>query len=95
MTLDVLEFMRRFLQHVLPHGFQKVRYFGFMGAGCKIAYEEIAVLIELCLNFVCRTPQAPVRPVKKLRCPACGGRMVLDTVVLPQAPTVLVPGDST
>jgi len=31
MTLDVMEFIRRFLQHVLPSGFMKVRYYGFMG----------------------------------------------------------------
>jgi Putative transposase. len=28
-TLDVMEFIRRFLQHVLPSGFMKVRYYGF------------------------------------------------------------------
>jgi hypothetical protein len=27
---DVIEFMRRFLQHVLPTGFMKVRYYGFL-----------------------------------------------------------------
>jgi hypothetical protein len=30
MTLDATEFIRRFLQHVLPSGFCKVRYFGFL-----------------------------------------------------------------
>ena len=33
-TLDVLEFLRRFLQHVLPKGFVKVRYYGLF-APCK------------------------------------------------------------
>src|SRR5262249_59206645 len=28
--LDVMEFLRRFLQHVLPEGFQKVRHFRFL-----------------------------------------------------------------
>ena len=28
--LDAIEFIRRFLQHVLPDGFMKVRHFGFM-----------------------------------------------------------------
>jgi hypothetical protein len=32
MTLDALEFIRRFLQHVLPAGFQKVRHYGFLRA---------------------------------------------------------------
>jgi hypothetical protein len=30
MKLDAMSFMQRFLQHVLPKGFQKVRYFGFL-----------------------------------------------------------------
>ena len=30
MTLPIMEFMRRFLQHVLPRGFMKVRYYGFL-----------------------------------------------------------------
>ncbi len=30
MTLDALEFIRRFLLHVLPDGFVKIRYFGFL-----------------------------------------------------------------
>ena len=30
MTLDAMEFLRRFLQHVLPAGFQKVRHYGFL-----------------------------------------------------------------
>ena len=29
MTLDAMEFIRRFLLHVLPSGFQKIRYYGF------------------------------------------------------------------
>jgi hypothetical protein len=32
MTLDAGEFIRRFLLHVLPPGFHRIRYFGFLGA---------------------------------------------------------------
>jgi hypothetical protein len=31
MTLDAAEFIRRFLLHVLPAGFQRIRYYGFLG----------------------------------------------------------------
>jgi hypothetical protein len=31
MTLDANEFIRRFLIHVLPDGFHRIRYFGFLG----------------------------------------------------------------
>jgi hypothetical protein len=30
MTVDAMEFIRRFLQHVLPRGLQKVRHYGFL-----------------------------------------------------------------
>jgi hypothetical protein len=30
MTLDVCEFIRRFLMHVLPHGFVRIRHYGFL-----------------------------------------------------------------
>jgi hypothetical protein len=34
-TLPAKEFIRRFLQHVLPKGFVKVRYYGFLASGCR------------------------------------------------------------
>jgi hypothetical protein len=34
-TLSAIEFIRRFLQHVLPKGFVKVRYYGFFSSGCR------------------------------------------------------------
>ena len=34
-TLDHLEFIRRYLMHVLPHGFQKIRYYGFLNNRTK------------------------------------------------------------
>ena len=46
MTLDVFEFMRRFLQHALPKGFMKVRYYGFMGPGSRVTMQEVAAMIE-------------------------------------------------
>jgi hypothetical protein len=35
MTLHVVEFMRRFLLHVLPKGFVRIRHFGFLGSRAK------------------------------------------------------------
>ena len=34
-TLDHTEFIRRYLMHVLPHGFQKIRYYGFLSNRSK------------------------------------------------------------
>ena len=35
MTLTAEEFIRRFLIHVLPQGFQRIRYYGFLGISCR------------------------------------------------------------
>jgi len=45
MTLDADEFIRRFLIHVLPSGFQRIRYFGFLGS-CHRA-RKLALCREL------------------------------------------------
>jgi hypothetical protein len=55
LTLDADEFIRRFLQHVLPDGFYKIRYFGFMAmcnmksklAQCKHLINKISYLPKL------------------------------------------------
>ena len=47
MTLDAMEFLRRFLQHVLPSGFQKVRHYGFLSPACAVAPELVRWLIAL------------------------------------------------
>jgi hypothetical protein len=36
MTLDANEFMRRFLTHVLPKGFRRIRHFGFLANSCCV-----------------------------------------------------------
>src|SRR5713101_9246387 len=43
--LDAIEFLRRFLQHVLPDGFMKVRHFGFRHASCAIHTDTIRLMI--------------------------------------------------
>ena len=44
-TLDALEFIRRFLQHVLPTGFMKVRHYGFMSSNCTVPLARLRLLI--------------------------------------------------
>jgi hypothetical protein len=49
-TLSAPEFIRRFLQHVLPKGFVKVRYYGFLAPGCR---QRLALLRQLLGCFPC------------------------------------------
>ena len=59
------EFLRRFLQHVLPTGFQRVRHFGWLSAAAKPRWERIHALLDWkpavlpATDTPCRTPQCP------------------------------------
>jgi len=53
MTLEAEEFIRRFLMHVLPDGFQKIRYFGFM------ANRRRAANLALCRTLMPDAAETP------------------------------------
>jgi len=82
MALDVFELMRRFLQHVLPTGFMKIRYFGFMNSSCKVGLETISALIELSHGFQIARPEPVIDAREPFVCPDCGGRLKLHALVL-------------
>jgi len=69
MTLSAVEFLRRFLQHILPAGFVKIRHFGFLANRCR--RNKLAQCREL-LSCIQDTPS--VRPPCKAKrvCPVCG-----------------------
>lgn len=83
MALDVMEFIRRFLQHVLPTGFMKVRYYGFMNPNCAVPLEKIDTLIQLAYGFNVTTPEPYREPLAPMTCPKCGGRLRLLSLSLP------------
>src|SRR6202047_3924902 len=59
MTLAAEEFIRRFLLHVLPEGFQRIRYYGFL------ANRYRAEKLALCRQLLQIPPPAPKLEVKK------------------------------
>ena len=74
-TLHVFEFLRRYLQHVLPRGFVKVRYFGFLATKKREQLEHVKELIGKRLSD--QGPSFPKREKKPMTCPDCGQVMVL------------------
>jgi hypothetical protein len=66
MSLAVMEFMHRFLQHVLPSGFMKVRYYGFLSPGSSVEIDDIIPLIEEACKIIAQISQFP-RPKPKPR----------------------------
>ena len=83
MNLDVMEFLRRFLQHVLPTGFMKVRYYGFLSPACSVALEKVSTLIELAWEFEVAVDKPEKRPAPAITCPHCGGVLTYMYSVLP------------
>ncbi len=75
MTLAPHEFIHRFLLHVLPHGFHRIRHYGLLASSARKA--DIARARELLA--VATAPPEPVEapePADWLPpCPCCGGRM--------------------
>jgi len=82
MSLDVFEFMRRFLQHVLPKGFMKVRYYGFMSHNSSIPLPEIASLIEMAYGFFIERTMPEKKECIGPYCPDCEGEMVLKACII-------------
>ena len=85
MKIDVLEFIRRFLQHSLPSGFMKVRYYGFMHPCCSVPLEKIRASIELIHGFDVEISDSTEGLRKKTApvCPDCGCEMRYICSVLP------------
>jgi hypothetical protein len=73
--LDGMEFLRRFLQHVLPDGLQKVRHFGFLHASCAVPLATLRRLIgQVYPSEGQPTQRTPPQPCVA-RCPTCGAPM--------------------
>jgi hypothetical protein len=82
MTLPIMEFMRRFLQHVLPRGFMKVRYYGFLSPSSLVPLEDVKARIEMASGFVLAAPEAAREPSAALRCRHCGGALRFARLLL-------------
>lgn len=84
-SLNVIEFMRRFLQHVLPSGFMKVRHFGFLHPNCKISIDDIRTMVLEQLETKPRSDPEDDKEqnVPKAYCPHCGGILIYVNSVIP------------
>ena len=72
MTVPAMEFLRRFMQHVLPRGFVRIRQFGFLASACRT--------VRLVLARAFSDGSAIARHVLDatgLDCPRCGAPMII------------------
>ena len=81
MTLDADEFIRRFLIHVLPDGFHRIRHYGFLANGNRNS--SIALARQLLAMPAAPSSsdsdgvEAGYADEEWNTCPCCGGRMVI------------------
>jgi hypothetical protein len=86
MTLAADEFIRRFLLHVLPKGFHRIRHYGLLArAGCKANIARARELIAAPMPTVDPqpandTPDPDAMTSHRPLCPCCGGRMIIVEV---------------
>jgi hypothetical protein len=81
MTLATAEFIRRFLIHVLPQGFHRIRHYGLLASGTRADnIARVRRLLDVTMakpttadaSTETDEPKPPAQP-----CPCCGGRMVI------------------
>ena len=82
MTLTPHEFIRRFLMHVLPSGFHRIRHYGLLASGTRTvniarARELLAVPVSPEPPDTTETPVADQARMLPRPCPCCGGRMFI------------------
>jgi len=100
MTLEAVEFIRRFLLHVLPTGFVHIRHFGFLAN--RVRKEKLA----LCRSLLTSKPLTPIAPATHPSsgdstteeqvphlCPICKvGRLIFVEIVRPEViPSLAMP----
>ena len=77
MTLTAMEFLRRFVQHVLPRGFVRIRQFGYLANTGRTAHLALARRLLQRASPPSKTPStAPA-----WHCPRCGAPMVLGPIL--------------
>ena len=80
MTLATAEFIRRFLIHVLPSGFHRIRHYGLLASGTRadnIARARRLLVVPAAQPEAANTNGAEATEPKPHPCPCCGGRMII------------------
>jgi hypothetical protein len=102
MRLSIQEFIRRFLQHVLPDGFQRIRHYGLLSnrsrserlLRCRTLLEAQAVRVARDGPMPDAREQEQALECRVRVCPACGRGRVRRVRELEAIPTMLTVGAS-
>ena len=94
LTLSAEEFLRRFVQHVLPKGFMKIRHYGLLSSRQREVRLRQARKLLLSKLALAASPVIGIEPAEPARCPHCGGMRRVRGALLPREasfPFVCVP----
>ena len=87
-TLSVEQFFQRFLQHILPQAFVKVRYYGFLGAAVRRKLTALQIRLgSQTHNPIEEQPasaQSALEIPSKILCPTCGRPMTFQRNLSPE-----------
>ncbi len=83
-TVTAIEFIRRFLQHVLPKGFVKVRYYGFFAPGLRPRLRSLRRQLPPPSAAVVLEFEAPLSE-RVILCPRCGQPMTHRQRIWPRS----------
>jgi hypothetical protein len=91
MALPIAEFIRRFLTHVLPSGFHRIRHYGLFANGGRTenlarARQLLAMPAPEAVADADQTVDAEEPPISALACSCCGGRMIVIETFEPGHP---------
>jgi hypothetical protein len=89
MTLSAMEFLRRFVQHILPRGFVRIRQSGFLANTCRVTRVSLArtalATPATTAASTAATASAPLTTEPTLRatwaCPRCGAAMIVGPIL--------------
>jgi len=84
-TVSAEEFIRRFLQHVLPPRFVKVRYFGLLSPKHRHWLAQVRLLLAPLTTIpISQNSENCARVKQPLLCPRCGSQLILRGPLKPQ-----------
>jgi putative transposase/transposase-like zinc-binding protein len=98
MTLPAMEFLRRYVQHILPRGFVRIRQSGFLANTCRAARIALARTLLTSPRTAVTSPaaSAPTPPAATTwTCPRCGAAMTIGPILSTcQLATITVRSDT-
>jgi len=87
MPLPANEFLRRYLQHVLPQGFHKVRYYGLLSPRNRVTLKRLQLLLlDRRREAAVKSADTPDPPKPERRCPCCEEGLMVTISWLPKQP---------